>query len=170
MMYKDIIGGIGGTTKIGFVRSDLEDPMYLRIEDMNPSKSYRIYCADNCAGFFSFRTAEIRNSREKVQTYKYRFINDCSIGKPSFGTEEELVATPNSSILKFDGTIVCLGDLKDGDKVISIKRLTYSSDVSTCTSEFILSYKYYKEYVYNIVFTHRGVNFCADGFFVGSIK
>lgn len=160
--------GICGYTKINLARKRVEDPMYLDIDQMIPSKSYRVFGYNN--GFTKLNTAEIKKSHGDMQLYKYLFKNDCSIGKQSFGTEESLIATPNCPILKLDGTAVCIGDLKDGEKVLSMKRLIYNKIPSECVSTLIFSFKYYAEQTYNIMFMHRGSYFCANGFFIGSLK
>lgn len=166
--YENPFHGVGGNTKIGLVRRVVEDPMYIDIEKLDQSKSYEIH-GSTSGEFKKLISVEIKKSREKLQTYKYIFTNDCSRGKLSFGTEEDLIATPNCPILKLDGTVVCLDHLKEGDEVLSIKRITHTKDVSRCVSKLLYSYKYYKEYVYNILFIHNGTNFCADGFFVEGV-
>jgi len=169
--YKKLFHGVGGNTKIGLVRKELEDLMYLDIGEMDPLEQYKIFIMSSSSykQFFNLTISDIKRSEEKLQTYKYKFTNDCSIGKMSFGTEEDLIATPNCPILKTDGTVVMLGDLKYGDEVISIKRIIYSKDVHKCTSKLIYKFRYYNEYVYNIPFRSRKFHLCADGFFVGGI-
>lgn len=163
--------GIYGYTKIGLFRNELDDPMYLNIEDMNPAERYVVLTSGNIYGV----SRSIKKSEEKLQTYKYIFNNDCSIGKQSFGTEEEIVATPDTKILKKDGSIVFMGDLKDGDEVLSIKRTIYSKETGFCTSKLFHSFKFYEEFVYNIEFKNiiklkeGSCLFCANGFFIGGI-
>jgi len=166
----EIFYGVGGCTKIGLVRSEIRRPMYLDIEDMfnkYKDKKLRVHVTKIQDGFVGLNILDIERSEEKLQTYKYVFNNDCSNGKYSFGTEEDIIATPDTPILKKDGSTVPLEDLNCGDEVVSIKRLIYSNKVSVCTSRLFHSFKYYKEYVYNVVLRYNGYHFCANGFFIG---
>lgn len=161
--------GVYGSTKIGMIRNNTEDPMYFNIEDMNRSKNYIIFGVDNKLDFLSLNSVCIKKSKRRLETYVYKFSNDCSIGKMSFGTEESIIATPNCPILKLDGTEVELENLREGEEILSIKRYIYSKEISKCKSKFIHSFQYYNEYVYNIRFVGGYKYFCSNGSFIGSL-
>lgn len=161
--------GVLGTTNIGIIRDRIEDNMYMTIEDLESSKKYNIFGADNELDFLDLNSIKIEKSENRIQTYVFVFSNDCSIGKRSFGTEEQIIATLNCPILKLDGTETRLEYLRYGEEVLSIKRCIYSKEISKCKSKLIYSFKYYDEYVYNIKFVGGYKYFCSNGLFIGSI-
>jgi hypothetical protein len=133
--------GISGDTKIGLVRRDrFKDPMYLDIRDIDPSIERYVWCYKPQVGFVSMKIEGIRKVNSG-SLYKYKFQNNCGLGKGSFGTEDNIIATGNQQIMLINRESIPLMMIKD-DIVLGIKRNAFNKIVYQCEAKLITTFKY----------------------------